>query len=289
MALPVAQLPTPPPFSTVRPGGLLDNGFGPYDMPQGVATAGAQWLQEVCGSGHLYPAACQTPPYPARTIDAGGTMVTAYPFVVYASEVCPPVGTPDAEAARRVRLKFDLSEGQMVEKAFWGGGEGVTGVIEQINAAGGLTQLGASLDIVAAVSLLEQQAAAAKYNGPIFIHARPRMASYLAFRGLIQDYSRDGDSPVTYLGSKYVFGTGYSGNKFDGTAPSATVESMLVTGRVFLWRDPDVAVSPPQQMLITGTGAGGTNQRVMFASRAWAIGVECFAATTEVTRGGAVT
>jgi hypothetical protein len=216
-------------------------------------------------------------------------MVTAYPFVVYASEICPPVGTTDADAERRVRLKLELSEAQMVEKAFWGGGEGVTGVIESIEAAGGLTHLGASANAVEAVSLLEQQASVAKYNGPLLLHARPRMAAYLAFRGLIQDYSRNGDSPVTYLGSRYVFGTGYSGNKFDGTAPSATVESMLVTGRVFLWRDPAPAVSPPQQMLITGTGGGGTNQRVMYASRAWAIGVECFAATTEVTRGGAIT
>lgn len=291
MALPLAQLPTPEPFTGVRPGGLFDAAVGPHDMPPGVASAGAQWLQEVCGGGHLYPAACQTPPYPAKVIDAGGTFVTAYPFTVYTSYICPPVGTSDADAERRVRLKFQLSEQQLVEAAFWGGnaGEGVTGVLEQMQAAGAISSLADSANAVEAVSLLEQQAAVAKYNGPLLIHARPRMAAYLAFRGLIQDYSKLGDQPVTYLGSRYVFGTGYSGNKPDGTVPTATAEEMYVTGRVFIWRDPDAFVSPPEQMLITGTGAGGTNQRVMIASRAYAIGVECLAAATLVTRGGAIT
>lgn len=290
MALPLAQLATPSPFPP-RATGLLDAAVGPANMDPHVASQGAQWLNEVCGSAHLYPAACQAPPYPARVIDAGGAMVTAYPFVVYSSYICPPVGTPDADAVRRTRLRFELSEGELVERAFWGGNaaEGVTGVLEQMIVATTATELGASANPVEAVSLLEQQAAAVHYNGPLLLHARPRMAAYLAFRGLIQDYSRNGDTPVTYLGNRYVFGTGYQGNKPDGTVPSATAENMYVTGRVFIWRDPEIAVSPPQQMLITGTGAGGTNQRVMFASRAYAIGVECLAATTLVTRGGAIT
>lgn len=134
MALPAAQLPTPPPY-VPRPGGLLDAAIGPANMDPHVASQGAQWLNEVCGFGHLYPAACQTPPYPTRVIDAGGTMVTVYPFVVYSSYICPPVGTPDSEAERRIRLRFQLSEGELVERAFWGGntGENVTGVLEQID------------------------------------------------------------------------------------------------------------------------------------------------------------
>lgn len=289
MALPLAQLPTPSPFPP-RTGGLLDAAVGPNEMDPHVASVGAQWLNEVCGSGHLYPAACQAPPYPAKVIDAGGTMVTAYPFTVYTSLICPPVGTTDADAERQIRLRFALSEGELVERAFWGGNaaEGVSGVLEQMVVATTAVELAATANAVEAISLLEQQAAAVHYNGPLLLHARPRMAAYLSFRRLIQDDSRGGP-PVSYLGSRYVFGYGYQGNKPDGTVPSSTAENVYVTGRVFIWRDPEVFVSPPQQMLITGTGAGGTNQRVMIASRAYAIGVECFAATTLVTRGGAIT
>ena len=287
MALPLAQLSTPPPFPP-RTGGLLDAAVGPANMDPHVASQGAQWLNEVCGTAHLYPPGCQAPPYPARTIDAGGTMVTAYPFVVYSSYICPPVGTTDADAERRTRLRFELSEGELVERAFWGGNaaEGVTGVLEQMGVAGTATTLADSTSLVDAVALLEQQVAASHYNGPALLHARPRLTAWLGFRNLIQDYSSKGDTPVSYLGNRWVFGYGYQGNKADGTVPSATAENIYVTGRVFIWRDPDIAVSPPQQMLITGTGAGGTNQRVMFASRAYAIGVECLAATTLATRAG---
>lgn len=290
MALPLAQLATPDPFPP-RTGTLLDAAVGPSDMPPGAASVGAQWLNEVCGSAHLYPAACQAPPYPAKVIDVGGTMITAYPFTVYASYICPPVGTSDADSVRRTRLRFQLSEAELVERAFWGGNaaEGVTGVLEQMVVATTATELAASANAVEAISLLEQQAAAVHYNGPLLIHARPRMNAYLAYRGLIQDYSSRGDQPVSYLGSRYVFGYGYQGNKPDGTVPSGTAENIYITGRVFIWRDPEVFVSPPEQMLITGTGAGGANQRVMIASRAYAIGVECLAATTLVTRGGAIT
>lgn len=287
MAIPAAQLPTPSPFQR-RTGGLLDAAIGPADMDPHVATAGAQWLNEVCGSAHLYPPACQAPPYPAKAIDAGGVMVTAYPFTVYASYICPPVATDDATAERRTRLRFELSEDQLVERAFWGGNaaEGVTGVLEQMQAASNVISLADSTSLVDAVSVLEQQLATSNYNGPALLHARPRMAAWLGFRNLIQDYSTRGDTPVTYLGNRWVFGYGYQGNKPDGTAPTATAENIYITGRVFVWRDPEVYVSPPEQMLITGTGSGGTNQRVMIASRAYAIGVECLAATTLVTRAG---
>jgi hypothetical protein len=289
MALPAAQLPTPPPFAAIRPGGLLDAAVGPMDMDPHVQTSGAQWWQDVCGGGHLYPAACQSPPYPTRTVDPGGSLVTVYPFVAYASETCPPVGVTNEESERRVRLKLQISEGQQVERAFWGGGDGVTGVLEQMEAASKITHLADSGNAVEAVSLLEQQAAVAAYNGPILIHARPRMSAYLAHRRLVRDSTRFGEPPMTYLNTRLVFGVGYSGNKWDGTAPGAHIETMYVTGRVFLWREPTVFVSPPEQMLISGAaGGGGTNQRVMYASRAWAIGVECFAAATVVTRDGVI-
>ena len=143
MALPAAVLPTPPPYAAPRPG-LVEAAVGPMQMPEHVQTSGAVWLNEVCGGGHLYPPACQSPPYPAFTIDPGDGIVSAYPFVTYATYVCPPVATTDEDAIRRVKQRLALDEHRQVERAFWGGGDGVTGVLEQIFAANAanVTQIG---------------------------------------------------------------------------------------------------------------------------------------------------
>jgi hypothetical protein len=287
MALPIAVLDTPGPYAAPRPG-LVDAAVGPMDMPAHVQTSGAQWLNEVCGGGQLYPPACLTPPYPSFRIDPGDGMVTAYPFVTAATYICPPVGTSDADAERRVRQRLTLDEPRQVERAFWGGGDGVTGVLEQMFAAipASVTQLAASPTIPEGIAKLEQQATVNGYNGPLLIHARPRMAALGGARGAWRTMLTSDNGIVhTWYGSRVVFGSGYKGSKTDGSGgiPTATVDAVYITGRVFLWREPQIQVSPPQQMLITGTGSGGTNQRVMIATRAWAAAVECFAATTDVT------
>lgn len=282
MPIPAYVLDAPPPFP-VRANGLMAAAVGPMEMPGHVQTSGAQWWSEVCGSNHLYPPACQAPPYPAMTADASDGLTSAYPFVMYASEICGVGGTTDEEAARRVALRFQLAEAYGLERAFWGGGEGVTGILETLQAAGKVTTLATSASPTEAVSLLEQQSAAAKYNGPILLHARPRMGAYLGAKGSLirAPHSGDGQRILTQYGSEVVFGAGYSGNLPDGTAPTGTAEAMYVTGRVFLWREPEVFISPPRQMIDKTT-----NQRAVYAIRAYAIGVECLAAATLVTRAG---
>lgn len=261
--------------------GLFVAANGPMPLPEHAQTGGLLWQQEVCGGGHLYPPACLTPPYQAFTYDTNSGPVQAYPFVVYASEVCGVVPNEVADVTRRLRNRLRIVEQAAVEKALWGGGEGVTGVFETLQAAGAVTTLAASTDLVAAVSLLEQQAATAKYFGPLLIHARPRMAAYAASRGtLIRQWrNTDGLHLYTQYGSEWVFGAGYSGNMPDGTAPAATTEAMYITGRVHLWQEPEVFVSPPNQVLDRTT-----NQRGIFALRAYALAVECLAAATLTTR-----
>jgi hypothetical protein len=273
----------PPPAYTPSRNGLLAAAVGPMDMPAHAETSGAQWWSEVCGSVHLYPPACATPPYPAFVPDTADGLQPAYPFVLYASEVCGTAGNETEEAVRRVRQKLQLGEQYGIEKAFWGGGEGVTGILETLVAATKVNVLADSANVIEAVSLLEQQSAAAKYNGPILLHARPRMAAYLGSKGALIRSPHQGDGPDVYTqyGSKVVFGAGYSGNKTDGTAPTATVEAMYATGRVFIWRAPDVWVTDRDAQVNTTT-----NQRTVYAGRAYAIAVECFAASTWTTRAG---
>lgn len=279
MALPAYVL-DPPAMPTPR-GGLIDAATGPMDMPTHAQTSGATWWSTACGGAHLYPPACLTPPYQPFTFDGEDGPVSAYPFVVYASETCTPVANDIQRAQGVVRNRFDLGERYAVERAFWGGGEGVTGVLETLVAASKVTALAATSNVVDAVSLLEQQAATSGYHGPLLIHARPALAPYFAKYGQFRTrLSSDGQLLYTWNGTTIVFGTGYSGNSTTGTAPSTT-EGMYITGRVLLWKEEGPLFISPEQVLDRTL-----NQRAIYGARAYAIGVECLAAATVVTRAG---
>lgn len=255
------------------PDSLLDAAVGPLPLPAHAMTAGAVYEADTCGEGRLYPAACQAPPYPSLQLDTGDGLVQAFPFNVYASLVCGTFGHDGAEAERRVRNRLAVAESRAVERAFWGavaGTDGVDDVVGQLSPVA----LAASASVVEAVSLLEQQLATV-YGGEGLIHARPRMAAYMADRGQVIP----GEKPNrTAAGTRIVFGRGYGGIGPANEAVAATTEYMWVTGRVIIWRG-DVIVSPPDAIIDRTL-----NQRGIYAMRPYAIAVECGAASTLVTR-----
>lgn len=263
----------PLPLPQVRDG-LFEAATGPLDLPEHAKTAGAIWETDADGIGHLYPAPCQAPPYPAMILDGPSGQVQAYPFNVYASEVMGTFGHSAQEAERRVRARLQLQEKIQVEAALWGGGGGVVGVFQQLNTAGKVANLAAATNTVEAVSALEQ-AAASGYAGPIALHARPRMAAYLSKNYLISDTAK---VPTTFYGSRVVFGSGYAGTGPAGEAVVGTDEWMYATGRVIIWRDPAVWVSPPGQLIDRNN-----NQRGLYAVRTYAVALE-YAASVKVTR-----
>lgn len=285
MAIPAYIL--DPPALPNRRSGLIEAATGPMPLPTHAQTSGATWWSTACGGAHLYNPACLTPPYPSFTFDGEDGLVQAFPFVVYASEKCTPVGNSIERSQNVVRSRFALGEGYAVEKALWGGGEGVTGIFEQLVALGGaanpqVTVLATTPSVPDAIGLLEQQAATSGYHGPIIIHARRRMAPYFAKYGQFRTrLGSDGQLLYTWNGSMVVFGDGYSGNDTTGAAPGVTTEAMYITGRVLLWREEgDLFISPEQVLDRT------LNQRQIYGARAYALGIECLAAATVVTRAG---
>lgn len=271
--------------------GLLTAAVGPLDMPDvHIETAGAQWESESCTDGRLYPIACRDVPYDAFVYDSREAFRTVYAFNVYASEICTPVGTSLAEAHARVNRRLALGAQTAVERALWGGSANVTGVFEQMQAAGLVTPVAGTAGPVESLSLLEQTAYAL-YDGPIFIHARPRMAPYFATRGLFDQGPADPTLTQaqkqlkrTHNGSFYVFGSGYSGNTPAGGPPDATTETVYATGRVFIWRSEVRSPGAGMDVLLNRT----TNQRAIFAVQTYAISVECVAAAVTVTRATAL-
>lgn len=267
MTLDAIGLPASPP-------GLLDAAVGPLDLPDHARTSGAVYSQDSCGEARLYPAPCITPPYPAMVFDPQDGLTTVFVFNVYASLICGSFSYPMAEAERRVRARLQMSEQRAVELAFWGGSGAIDGLVEQLNAAGGVTDLGTAATPKEAVSLLEQQMAST-YGGLPLLHARPRMGAHLGAAGVLTERN----PARTHYGSTVVLGAGYAGNSPDTvTPPDATTEYMLASGRVIAWRS-EIFVPPSIQMLDRAT-----NQLGLYAMRTYALAVECGMASVKVTR-----
>lgn len=310
MAQPPYVLTQPLPARPVPPG-LFNVG----DLIEGLpdphaANNGAIWVPDTCGPGEVAAAYCQTPPYSAFVQDGLENLAQAWPFVAYATEVTGAEGLPFEERRRRVTQRLMLTEQYVVEQVL-SGATGMTtlftgvdnyagkapgaapvvgvagGVLQQLanaGAAAGFTDLGTATDAVDAMSRLEQKAADAYYSLGI-IHARPRMAAYLAnhsqFRviGLPPENARQ---PYQYSQNlnPYNLGNGYTGVGPTLQTPDATTEYMWVTGRVVIWRGADITVSDPRAILNKTT-----NQVGMYAFRQYLLGVECFSACIKVTRG----
>jgi hypothetical protein len=310
MAIP--PLVVDPPEARPTPPGLFNVADGPVDFPtEHMSYAGAVWLPDTCATAGLYPAPCQTPPYGSFTLSNVENLAQAWPFWAMASLVTGPLGISDDEAVRRVRQRLLLQEQYAVERAFWGGTAtlftGVTtvagtappaagsagvagGILEQIAAAGtnaGYVDLTGTTatNVADAVSVLEQ-AAADNYYGQAIIHARPAVAAYAAKNGQYRVIGLPPGPDKTYMYTQNLnywnFGNGYAGTGPTGQAVVSTLggtEYMWATGRVRIWRDPQIFVSPPDQLLNRTT-----NQRGVYAWRPYVVGLECFAACVKITR-----
>lgn len=283
MPLPPLIIDAPPLGRTRRPG-LLLAATGPVPIEQHAETVGTRWWSNACGGAHLYPAACSDVAYPQMVKDAASGLQDAVPFVVYASIECPPVGSSAAAAREKVAERLEASEGRAVELAFWGGEGTVPGLVQQLNTAGKVSLLNGGTavgSVKEGMSLLEQQAASASYDGPVILHARPRIAAYAGGAGLLRTrVSSDGEHIFTWDGTEVSFGAGYAGSSPDNaTAPDATTEYMAITGRVLLGRSEIFYQDPPEELLDRVK-----NQRAIVAWRVYTMAVECLTAVVKVTR-----
>lgn len=301
----VLEPPTPLP---VPPG--LFSVADVQDMPAHGQNFGAIWVPDTCGPGEISAAPCQTPPYASFTLDGLEACAMAFPFTAYATLVTGAIGVDDQEAVRRVRQRLINTEQTIAERALSDGtatlftgvpnyagkaadgglGAGTAGVaggiFQQMAAAGapaGYFNLTTATSMVDAVSQLEQSAAT-NYYGEAILHARPRLAAYAGDRG---QFRVTGLPATTTKTNQYTqnlncwnFGNGYAGTGPAREAPDATSEYMWATGRIRIWRDADIWVSPPDQLLNRTT-----NQRGLYAVRQYLMGIECFAAVIKVTRG----
>ena len=259
-----------PPVAPAQSYGLFNVAMGPIDMPDPHAIVGIQYVPDWCTDSRLYPTVCDSTP-PVKVFDPMDPATFPFGMRVYSSLICGAQTFNFEEMSRRVRARLTAKEQFGVESALWGANGGDT---EGFFQAATVNTLADATSIPKGVSDLEQ-ALADCYAQQGILHVRPRTAAYLADRN--QCY-KEGGRLYTYRGNLISIGDGYSGLGPAGEAPTATTDWMYITGRVIIWRSPDVIVPDPRQTLDRAV-----NQYNLIAERDYAVVVECCITALEVT------
>jgi len=216
-----------------------------------------------CGFSHIYPANCHTDrPRETKEFDEDNDLITALPFVVYATIQCGTVGHTRAEMESKVLRRLANGEQTSAEA-------GLADVLAADPTLVTLTPPGITLSDT--VGELEQwlyglQPADMNYGYVGCIHASPRIATYAAEEDLIV---QDGALMRTRMGTVWSFGGGYPD---DG--------SIYITGQPTVWRSSDVFLPDSIQTIDRDL-----NQYMLVAEREYVVAYDCLAAVATYNWG----
>jgi len=268
--------PVPP-----RPYGLFDVALGPMPFPSEPAVGGGvQYVPDTCEDDvFLYAMNCP-PVSGTKTFSPVETAVSGAPFSVITSYTCNVIGFSMDEAEQRVRTRMSLREQRAVERRVWQGQTAAgLGLIPGLFRSA-LT-IGPASCPTDAIAQLEQVLADNAVVGGI-IHARPYMSAHLSQAHVL--YHGRGNQLLTDRGTVVCFGEGYDGTGPANQPVSGSAEYMYATGRVLIWQDSEIFVSPPQQVLNKST-----NDLNLLGERVYAVAIECGIWAIQVTRNCATT
>lgn len=265
--------------------GLFHAALGPFDMPSHGQVGGVQYLEEHCGSAHLWAAAsCSNPTVNGGVIplDTCDGAAIGLPYTVLASFKSGVWPFGEAEVERRVRVRLGDNAQFVAEQAFWGGTADVQPALQraELNGGAGITDItptpGTPVTIEYGLGLLED--ALSQYSYPGIIHARPVVAPFAAERMLAPTPLQLPKGPTgvqfTPMGNVWSFGRGYSGHKpdNDATVPAAGTAYLVATGQVAIWRDSKISTGPVWRSMDRSA-----NQLQIVAQQAYATTIDCVA------------
>lgn len=273
MAVVTGPVYVPAPNPVVPRYGLLQVATGPIDLPINARSGGLQYQVATCDLPLGYEVNCQAD-LDSKTFEGTINTQTAYPFVIYSSINCSPVGLANwgQEGIRRY-LYDQLVAGEQatLERLF---SEATFGVSPNLQS--GVTNLGTAQGIVRGVGMLEEWLYS-RYGLPGVIHAPMLSAPYFTGSHVVEkDTDRIWKTDVT---TKVSFGN-YAGDGPTGQAASAGTTWIYITGQVAVWRTPDSTLfDPPLGQVMNRS----TNLIEIVMEREYVISYDCYVAGVEVT------
>jgi len=262
MALvPAPIVPAPEPLRARY--GLFTAASGPLDLPAHGEGGGVRYVPDTCGTAYAYGVACYNAdnPAPEKPHDSDNAEVETGVFVVLSTLNCGAPGYTMDEYRAKVRRRLETAEQATVEGALWSGldFEGnsldiLTLDTEAENVASGYDP-GLVTDVIGA---LERYAYTEQgYGYQAYIHAPVEVAAFAHESGLVL---KDGPRLVTPMGSIWSFGAYPAG-------------SVIITGQTTVWRAPAIQVYDAFDKV--------TNEVLLVAERAYAVGFDCLAGRAE--------
>lgn len=259
--------------------GLADHAFG----------GGMYYDPKGCGRARSTPIDCAPG---AKTFDPNSPETKVLPFNVYATLQCSKGGYTQQYLSDKTGDRLFSSEQEAVEAAFWTGAAAnapfITDAVGAVNVAGGATTYATLTDAVAALERFAASgvdslgaATGTPYGYAPVLHAVSSVAAYAADANLLHTaalgfgavWGAPASEPIlrTPLGSKWIFGGGYTGTGPAAAAPGAGKTYIWVTGNVASWRQK--TWTPPDQQAVMDRQL---NQYKILAERGYLVTYDCF-------------
>lgn len=252
--------------------GLFNAAQSVQEIPVHARIGGVQFEPDTCGVARLYTAECPITDQDPKTLTDTSPVMTAAPFVAYASVVCAPVGRSFADQSRRAAARLAAGEQTQVENALWnGGGVGATPALTAAGATVVTVPAGATSFHAHIAALEEAFYSAYGYQGTI--HVNTAAVGAAAFSQMLVRSTPPPEVPpiiVTHLGSRWSFGAGYDITGPGDVAPAVGSVWAFMTGPVTIWRSTDMLLPDPEQ-----TFNRTTNQLIAVAEREYVVSYDC--------------
>lgn len=246
--------------------GLFTAASGPLDLPAHGEGGGVRYVPLTCGAAYAYGVQCYgtgqgETPAPEKPLDTDNEEIQTGVFGVLSTLNCSAVGYTLEEYRTKVRRRLEGAEQAATEMALWTGLDlegnplGIRSLSSEAEDVPAGYDPGLITDVIGA---LERYAYTLQgYGYQAYIHAPVEVAAFAHESGQVL---KDGNRLVTPMGSVWTFGAYPSG-------------SIIITGQTTVWRAPEVQVYDAFETT--------TNERLLVAERAYAVGFDCLAGRAE--------
>lgn len=252
---------------------------GPLDLPRPARSGGIQYQISHCNLPSCYEVECQAD-HNTKTLNNTKTTISGNPFVIYADELCTPVGLTDDELRQDLYNQLIAGEAATVEATF---GAQLCGQAPGLANNAAVNSLTLATSIVDAVSRLEADLYA-NYGVPGVLHVPYRFGAYFEYLHLGEYHDNKGICR-TKLGTAINFGN-YPGLSPVGAAPGAGNMWIYITGQTVVWRTPDAELFVTSRRDILNRT---TNQLTGVMEREYVVAFDCRVSAVETPIAGAVT